>query len=282
MGYAGLPRGTALHRMALRFAEFAPRSTSWCAVFGTAVFLYLIYTVPREQLIGGSDALLLCAAGVFVSAIGMIFFFGELLLNFTTAGDSNRVTIIAAIGAAAVLTGVSSILSAWIAGRHSTAMFASIVAIICASNCLVVNTIANFWANASVRQSQVLAALRSVLPSIPVSATLLVGGFCSYDGPAVVFETTWDMTGVLRIAYADPTVNADMVNRRTTYTGGEITTRAYDENVYTVGRSLLLIDVAARTAQILSKTEDVRQDLVPMLLSNQCPAAAPGQGTPIF
>jgi hypothetical protein len=249
---------------------------------GTAVFFYLRHTVPQKNLIGSSEALLLCASGVLVSAIGMVFSFAGFAGDLTTTGDNNRVAIVAAIGAAAVLIGGSSIVSLWIGGRHRTSTFATIVAVVCACNYLVVSTIASFWVEASHRQTQVLAAVRSALPRLPVSGTVLVGGFCSYEGPAVVFETTWDMSGILRIAYSDPTANADVVNRQTTYNGGEITTRSYDENVYTVGHPLVLVDVAERTAHVLSNAEDVRRYLAPMLLMDQCPVAKPGEGASIF
>jgi hypothetical protein len=59
---------------------------------------------------------------------------------------------------------------------------------------------------------KILNRIATLLPSGSNGSTLLIGGFCPYIGPAIVFEAFWDITGALRIRFNDPKLSADVVS----------------------------------------------------------------------
>jgi len=42
--------------------------------------------------------------------------------------------------------------------------------------------------------------------------TIVIDGVCRYEGPAIVFEASWDLAAALRILYGDPSLRAEMVS----------------------------------------------------------------------
>jgi hypothetical protein len=49
------------------------------------------------------------------------------------------------------------------------------------------------------------------MDTLPRGSTLLLDGACPYVGPAIVFESSWDLEAALRIIYKDSSLNADIV-----------------------------------------------------------------------
>jgi ferredoxin len=59
----------------------------------------------------------------------------------------------------------------------------------------------------------VLTAARADLSSLPVNSTVILDAVCPYEGPAVVFETSWDVGGALTLALGRRTFG-DAVSER--------------------------------------------------------------------
>jgi hypothetical protein len=114
--------------------------------------------------------------------------------------------------------------------------------------------------------------------------TLLVGGFCSYHGPAIVFESDWDLSGALRLHYADRTLSADVL-RPGFYklTDSGVATILYEgEDDYDYSPNLLLYDFGRKTTQALTDKEAALRALRGGSIDARCPPGGEGVGSPVF
>jgi hypothetical protein len=79
---------------------------------------------------------------------------------------------------------------------------------------LIITTVGGFWDRAYDRERAIIADLQRSVPTLAPNSALLLDGECPYLGPAVVFESDWDLTGVLRILHHDPSLRANVVTPR--------------------------------------------------------------------
>ena len=120
------------------------------------------------------------------------------------------------------------------------------------------------------------------MPSLPHDSTLILDGVCPYDGPAIVFDSSWDLAGALQVAYRDPTLTADVVTPRLRVDEQGITTTTYDQpKTYPLGRNLLVYRAGAASARPLSTAADARAYLE-IFTAVQCPAGREGVGVRLF
>jgi hypothetical protein len=75
-----------------------------------------------------------------------------------------------------------------------------------------------------VRERGIIADMARAVPQMASGSTLLLDGECPYIGPAVVFETFWDLQGVLRIIHHDQTLRANVVTPKLEVTDQAVTT----------------------------------------------------------
>jgi hypothetical protein len=79
---------------------------------------------------------------------------------------------------------------------------------------LILGTIGSFWAEAYRLQTAIVQDLRLAVPTLAPGSALLLDGTCAYVGPAIVFESSWDLQGLVRLQYQDSTPRADVVSAR--------------------------------------------------------------------
>src|SRR4029453_16256485 len=87
--------------------------------------------------------------------------------------------------------------------------------------------LATFWIAAWQRQRQVVGNIRQALPELAPGTTLILDGVCPYLGPAIVFESSWDLAGALRVVYGDRTLHADVTTGRFSIHDDGLRTRIY-------------------------------------------------------
>lgn len=180
---------------------------------------------PRPMLV-------LAAFGVFLFCAGYAIFLASFNAAVSSTGANNRSAIASSAGLAFVIVGLTGWLSSLIRpGGRRLLVFAGSLALACAIGVLIINTVATFWIAASERQQQVLATLQEQVPELPPGTSLLLDGVCPYVGPAPVFETWWDMTGMLRILYNDPSLAGDVVTRKVSLREDGVYTRIYGDLV---------------------------------------------------
>lgn len=191
---------------------------SWAAlalavVVGAGTYVYLAWlqrSRPGSPPTAPSP-LRLVLAGLLVVLLGYAVFLTNSEILFRSAGADNRVAIAAALGIAIAAVGGASWLSGRVGGSRGDAVFRGLVATLVAIGVLTVTTLADYWAEARTRQQTILTDLRSQLPRTPTDVTVIVDATCPEAGPAVVFVSTSDLTGALKTAYREPSLEGGVV-----------------------------------------------------------------------
>jgi hypothetical protein len=136
-------------------------------------------------------------------------------------GINNRFAIAAAAGAALVWVGCTWLATTWIPdamARHRS--FAAITGALYAV-CVFMNaSVGALWVDAYRRAVDVIAAIKREYPEFPGPGSLIIDGVCPYVGPAVVFESSWDLRGALWILYGQQRLNAAIITPSMTVTDG--------------------------------------------------------------
>jgi hypothetical protein len=114
---------------------------------------------------------------------------------------------------------------------------------------------------------------------------LIVDGVCPYVGPAVVFESSWDLAGALITFYADRTLAADIVTPNMTVGKNGLRTVLYEslERDYPYG-NLLIYHYGRKEVYPLPDAEAARRyfDAFNPDRSGGCPRGHEGRGVPVF
>ena len=225
----------------------------------------------------------LVAAGVVVFALGYGIFLTNGRILFSSTGISNRVSIVAAAGVAMIWVGLAGVVSALVRPRWRGWVLAPAVAVLCLSGYLVVQGLAATWAEAWQREQATLAAIQARLPALEPGTVIVLDGVCPYVGPAVVFESNWDLAGALETRYGDPTVRADVVSTNLTVGDDGLTTRLYEDHVarYGYDRRLLVFDARDSTLRPLPDAGSARAWWAAREIPS-CPRGGAGYGALTF
>src|SRR5439155_3470880 len=112
----------------------------------------------------------------------------------------------------------------------------------------------------------------------------LLAGICSYNGPAIVFESDWDLSGALRLHYGDLTLSADVLRpgfyKVTDY--GIITTLYEGDDEYDFAPNLLLYDFRRKTTVALTDAGAATAALGGSPMDAPCPRGSEGVGSRVF
>src|ERR1700733_6448889 len=231
-----------------------------------------------------SHSIALVLAGTVVYGLGYVLFF-FLSADFAgITGDDNRVTMASAVGTAVAMIGIFGLACSFVPMRFRLGLLCLVVGVYCAGGFAVVSTIGAFWPAASKEQHAVLDELRTRLPALDRGTVLLLDGVCPYAGPAVVFETDWDVTGALRILYRDPALSGNIIDPNVKILPDRIMRSFYGEEVsYPFGKNLVLYHVGrhetcrlvdAKAAQDCLEKGNFREGV--------CPASEAGRGVPVY
>ncbi len=133
-------------------------------------------------------------------------------IQLTATGIANRTAVAAALGVAVVAVTVFALAArALPSSVLRSATFAALVAAAASSGAFVNAVTAQFWVAADAEAQQILGALEAALPNPEPGTTILLDGTCRYHGPAVVFESNWDLAHALYLRGVDPSVRVDVV-----------------------------------------------------------------------
>lgn len=183
-------------------------------VVGSLVFWYLYRAISQSQAELPNQTIMLrfIVWGLVVFGLGYAIFLINRNAENTATGIGNRIAIAAAAGVSLSMVGGLG----WVSNRLRSdqlrrRFFCILVALLCTSGFLINNTLASFWITAYGQVQAVIADIRQEFPTLPTGSTLILDGVCPYVGPAIVFESNWDLTGVLMMLYRDYTLRADVV-----------------------------------------------------------------------
>lgn len=245
------PYGIRLPRMLQRiaFEYFDPVALTLSLAVGALVFAS-IYWWPRyneEPLPNIRVLLILVAVAICCIAAGYGMFAIAPLARIASTGINNRSSGAALFGIAIFVAAGAGILASLLRNEHRTRLvFALIIAFYSSSSFLAVNTLGNFWAAASQEQQQIMAEVRDRFPTLAPGSSVILDGYCPYIGPGIVFETAWDITGMLNLMYNDPTLQGDVVNRRVEIREDGLYMNLYSQNAIRTPET----EEAARNGQL--------------------------------
>lgn len=255
---------------------------------GMLVFAYLfrMRRAASAELPGRRALGAYVVAGIMVFYGGYAIFLTSFHVFITPTGIANRVAIASALGVAGAMAGAAG----WAASIPAAAarrwgVFSALVALACFSGFVVNNTLARFWIAAYEAERAVLSNIFEQFPTLPRGSTLIVDGLCPYVGPAVVFESHWDLAGALAMHYRDVSIKANVVTRRLRVREEGLTTSIYGgERQYPYGEQLYVYDLRSRQAHRLTDAAAARHyfEAVNPTLGSDCPPGSAGYGVRVF
>ena len=230
-------------------------------------------------------AVLLIGGVLFAAGYGVSLMTWE--IGFHTTGANNRTAIGAAVGVSWVFTGAVGWLSATFTTQRLRCLaFSILIGTLAGASTLLTNTVANFWVSSARQQDALIAAIRQQLPALAPSTTLLLDGSCPFDGPAPVFATGWDMTGMLQLTYGDESLRGDVVKPNTEVLPEGIRTVLFDDviNLYPYNDHLIVFHVGAGRTTRLASFATAREYFASVSKPGQpaCPAYTDGDGATIY
>jgi hypothetical protein len=227
----------------------------------------------------------LIVTGVGAFLLGYSLFLTNKAIQITPTGIGNRTSIAAALGVAFGAAGVFGLIaSAFPQARARSAAFAALLGAYAAGGFFVISALSSFWIDAYRTELAVLEDIETHVGTLAPRTTLLVGGICSYNGPAIIFESDWDLSGALRLHYGDRSLSADVL-RPGFYnlTDSGVATILYEgEDDYDYLPNLMLYDFGRKTTQALTDKDTAHRALRGGSLDARCPPGGEGVGSPAF
>ena len=199
------------------------------------IFGYLFFIVKKYDFVifKLKSFVIMILLGLIIFFWGYSIFLTNYSIAFSTTGVANRVTIGVAIGIAIIYIGLITSISTLIKNiKFRNIFFSSLVTFTCVSGFIITNTIADFWKDAYIFQNETMVEIKNKLPELPENTNLIIDGICPYNGPAIIFECSWDMGGALRIAYSDTTIQGDVVAPDLQVTDEGIVTSIYETDYF--------------------------------------------------
>ena len=251
-------------------------------VFAVAVFLYV---KPAMADLTARQSIALVFGGLAIFVLGYAIFFTNRAIQITPTGVGNRTSNAAALGVAITAVGMLGLIAAaFPRAVWRRVVFGGLIAAYAAAGFFVVATLSSFWIDAYTREQEIVADITSHVDQPASKSILLVGGICPYNGPAIVFESDWDLAGALRLHYGDRTLGADVLRPgfyRVTPNG--IVTLLYggqDEDEF--GPKLLLYDLPRKKLSVLADADTAARIFREQPPDVACPPGGEGVGVKVF
>ncbi len=275
-------------KIARQYANAA--SFGIAGVSGSMVFAYMFHILKRDRtrLFDSRKSLIVALAGIILFALGYSIFLTNSNVQFSLAGIGNRTAVAASLGVAVFWIGVIGCVSSLLrSNTWQRITFCILTAFVCFSGILINNTIASFWMTSYQKQKAVLADIRNQFPSLPSGTAILIDGICPYEGPAVVFESRWDLAGVLKMTYEDHSIRGDIVTPKLSIEKDALSTALYGRifyTRYTFGENLWIYNVKHRKAVQILDIKTARQYFreYNRNFNAECPQGHEGHGVAIF
>ena len=206
--------------------------------------------------------------------------------SFSTPGINNRVEIVSALGATLSEVALIELIVCCLRSKKAIRWVRSLaLGTVCGLNCLVLYGIAYYWVDAAAKQAVILNEVSANRNAVPGGSVVLLDGFCRYSGPAPVFETDWDTTGALRLAFNDFSLTGDVVSPQLRLSESSVETTIYGapEGYYPYGDRLFVYNLQQHALVRLTSREAAEEYLAANNPNRStCPSAREGFGAKIF
>ena len=268
-------------------------------ILGMVVFLFLRQrgvwgnAEERPAQVSAGSTLLKPKAMLFLIGFGMaVFALGYAipsaigLRQTSPTGMFNRMNGAAAIGVALSFVGFVGLFSSCFRKQEvQRNLFCGLIALLFASNIIVNETIASFWVRAYKRQQTILQAIYRSFPQLRPGSIVLLDGVCPYDGPAIVFESYYDLWGALASHYHDLTLRADVLTSEPRVGTAGISTFLYNRwRDYPYGENVFVYRFDHGMVYPIPNAEAAHHyfKIIRSSWDNYCPPGTPGMGSQIF
>jgi hypothetical protein len=269
-------------------------------ILGLAVFIFLRrrFVCAKAAATPGeanqcSDAFLarramlcLIGIGVLVFVLGYAIFLTNEFPKTSATGIRNRINSAAAIGIALSFVGFVGLFSACFKNDAlQRNLFCGLIALLSASNVIINATIGSFWVRAYRQEQTVLQVIYKTFPQLAPSSIVLLDGVCPYDGPAIVFESSWDLRGALGRHYHDLTIEANVVTSKLQVETDGISIFLYNRRAkYPYGKEMFVYRFDQGSTYPLPNAEAAHEyfETIRPAFENRCPPGEEGSGSPIF
>jgi hypothetical protein len=226
----------------------------------------------------------LMIAGAAVFLLGHLIFLAT-NVGFSATGANNRTAVVGASGIALVLVAAAAWLTERVPAPWRVRCFAGLIALISVAAFAINAMLVRSWVTAYEREEQVLYSIRQAFATLPASSSLILDGVCRYVGPAIVFESSWDLQGALRLFYRDSTLRADVVSPDLRVDRDGVHTVIYgDDSRYPYDMHLIVFDAGRGISQLLPDETAARTYFARSNhdVRNGCPSGRPGHGVQVF
>jgi hypothetical protein len=223
--------------------------------------------------------------GIIVFGMGYAIIFVKPNMGFTATGINNRVAIAGAVGVAltqvALLGWLGTLLpSAWL----RQLFFCAIVTLLATSGFLINNVLALSWVASYSQQQSILRDIQERFPMLPANTTLILDGVCPYNGPAIIFDSSWDFQGALQLIYRDESLRANIVTPKMQVETDGLYSLEYTTQHWYPYEQLIVYNVTHKVSHQLANAETANwyfQQFNPDQ-SNGCPTGYHGSGVAVF
>jgi hypothetical protein len=253
----------------------------------SAVAAYCWRFMVPSGIPGRRACLGLIVSGFVLFGLGCALFFPDSSFNFSSPGIQNRTAIASALGAACIWMAGAGLACSLIRSPMARVRTYSVaVGLICGVNCMVVEGIGFFWAQAASEQSAILREVADNVPPLPKESVLLLDGFCRYTGPGIVFEDDWDTSGAVQLALHENVLRSDVIspNLHFARSGADTTMYGQPEAHYDYSDRLFVFNVRKRAFVRLPSRAAANAYLLAMNPSGDsgCPSGREGDGETVF
>jgi hypothetical protein len=250
-------------------------------------FVYLLAASRKSQPAERFEprhGVMVVTGGLLVFGLGYAVFLSTTEVIFSATGIGNRVALPSTLGVALAYAGVFSWFSGLLPRDRGAPVFSALVAVASFSAVLVVDTLSTFWAAAYQQERRTVSDIRAALPDLQSDSTVLLYGSCPYIGPAIVFESYWDLAGALQLQYGDSSLKADVITPNAQLDANGVTTIIYGDTVrhYNDSNQLLAFDARDQSAHPLTNRGDAQRYLAGALEPSACPPGRAGYGAPVL
>lgn len=247
-------------------------------------YVFIALATPSIKLPSRSFMLRLILLNTLIFFLGYGIFFVNNRVGFSPTGIDNRVSIASSIGIAFMIVGVVGWFSKMFSELFSKWLFSMTIAIVCTVGFFIINTLAIFWTSAYSQAEVVLTGIHNQFPTFPKNSTLILDGVCPYVGPAIVFESHWDLKGALQVTYKDETIQADVVTPRLKVMEDGIKTQIYTFESFYPYKNLFIYNFKNKEVFNIAdqKAADEYFQKYNPDHNNNCPPAEAGNGVSVF
>lgn len=230
----------------------------------------------------------LIAIGLVLFLLGYSIFLVNARILFTSTGINNRVSIAASLGVAVSIVGTFGLITVLtrLGGIWRAGIFAALVSLLCLSGFLITNALGRSWTEAWQRQQVVLEDIRAHAPRPEPGSVFILDGACPYVGPAIVFESNWDLAGALEVVFNDPTIRADVTSADLKVGSKGLSTTLYGTHhaYYPYGDHLFVYDFERATLTTLPDAHSALTYFAGRGVDSTslCPTGWAGTGVPVL